>query len=93
MSDSFAGPHGASSPLLDDDETRVAQARRHLTHLGTALVRDPLDRRVHQALRAYMEKDSEAALQSWEVMLQRTPEELRERIRTVITAQAERQAS
>ncbi|MCM2430883.1 hypothetical protein [Streptomyces sp. RKAG337] len=93
MSTSFAGPHGPTGPLLDDDETRVARARRQLTQLGTALVRDPLDRRVHQALRTYMDHDSEAALLSWEAMLQRTPEELRERIRAVITAHAERKAS
>jgi hypothetical protein len=71
----------------------VARARRRLTQLGTALVRDPLDRRVHQALRAFMETDSEAALRSWEVILQRTPEELRARIRAVLSACAKRRPS
>lgn len=93
MSTSLTGPPGSAEPLLDEDETRVARARRQLTQLGTALVLDPLDRGVHQALRHYMECDSEAALRSWESMLRRSPEELRERIRAVITAQAERRAS
>ncbi|MER6118016.1 MULTISPECIES: hypothetical protein [unclassified Streptomyces] len=93
MSTSLAGPHGPSDSLLDEDETRVARARRQLTELGTALVLAPFDRGVHQALRRFMERDSEPALQSWESMLQRTPDELRERIRAVITAQAERRAS
>ncbi|MCG7524037.1 hypothetical protein MHW47_06220 [Streptomyces sp. OfavH-34-F] len=93
MSTSLTGPPGSTEPLLDEDETRVARARRQLTQLGTALVLDPLDRGVHQALRHFMEADSEAALRSWESMLRRSPEELRERIRAVITAQAERRAS
>lgn len=93
MSTSLAGPHGPAVPFLDEDETRVAQARRQLTELGTALVRDPLNRRVHEALSQFLERDSEAALRSWESMLQRSPEELRERIRDVLTAQAERRLS
>ncbi len=93
MSTHPASSHGPVSPLLDDDEARVARARLQLTQLAADLVRDPLSRTVHQALRAFLETDSEPALRSWEAMLARSPEELRERIRTVITSQAERRAS
>lgn len=85
-----APQQGPASPLLDEDERRVAQARRRLTQLGAALVRNPLDRDVHQEVRAYLEAESESALRSWEALLARSPEELRARIRAVLTAQAER---
>ncbi|MFF2378421.1 hypothetical protein ACFVUW_28930 [Streptomyces xiamenensis] len=93
MSTSHPRPHGPRSPLLDEDETLVAHARHQLTRLGTALVLDPLDRGVHLELRHFMECYSEAALRSWDSMLQRSPEELSERIRAVISAQADRKAS
>ncbi|MCX5216190.1 hypothetical protein OG689_44450 [Kitasatospora sp. NBC_00240] len=80
---------GPASPLFDEDERRVAQARRRLTQLGAALVRNPLDREVHQEVRAFFEAESESALRSWEVLLTRSPDELRARIRAVLTAQVE----
>ncbi|MEU0111931.1 hypothetical protein ABZ313_42230 [Streptomyces sp. NPDC006251] len=82
--------HSPAAPLLDADEERVARARRRLTLLATALVQNPLDRQVHQDLRAFMDSESEPALQSWEALLSRSPEELRERIRTLLEGQARR---
>ncbi|NUK15804.1 MULTISPECIES: hypothetical protein [Streptomyces] len=86
-------PHGPSAPPLDDDEERVARARRRLTVLATALVQNPLDRQVHQDLRAFMDSESEPALQSWEALLSRSPDELRERIRTLLGSHVARRAS
>ena len=92
MSAFLTGSPSPASPVLDEDEARVARARHLLTKLGTALVRDPLDRRVHSALRTFMETDSEPALRSWDVIVQRTPEELRARICAVLSAGTKRRA-
>lgn len=93
MSTHLGSHHGSTSPLLDDDEARVAKARHRLTQLAAALVRDPLNRTVHDELQRYLATEAEPALQSWDVLLARTPEQLRERIRAVITGQAGRRAS
>lgn len=85
--------HGPAVPTLDADEERVARARRRLTMLATALVQNPLDRQVHKDLRAFMDSESEPALQSWETLLSRTPDELRQRIRTLLESQVTRRAS
>lgn len=81
------------TPFADEDETRVARARRKATLLATAMVRDPLDRTVHEEMRRFLDEESEPALLSWEAMLTRTPAELRDRIRVVITDLAHREAS
>jgi hypothetical protein len=86
-------PHGPSVPPLDDDEERVARARRRLTGLATALVLNPLDRQVHADLRDFMDSESEPALQSWEALLSRSPDELRERISALLGSQVARRAS
>ncbi|MFZ3491644.1 hypothetical protein ACODT5_00125 [Streptomyces sp. 5.8] len=79
--------------LADDDETRVAVARITATRLGTALVRDPLDRNVHDEMRRFLEHDSEPALTSWETLKSRTPEQLKARISALLTAQAQRSSA
>lgn len=86
-------PHAPSVPSLDDDEERVARARRRLTGLATALVLNPLDRQVHEDLRTFMDSESEPALQSWEALLSRSPDELRERISALLSSQVTRRAS
>lgn len=68
----------------------MARASRQLIQLGVALVCHPMDRRVHQRMRLFLDTESEQALASWEALMARTPQELRERIRTVITAQGGR---
>ncbi|GHG22818.1 hypothetical protein ACFFSH_28855 [Streptomyces filamentosus] len=88
----YTGP-ARSGPLADEDETRVASARITATRLGTALVRDPLDRTVHEQMRQFLDNDSEPALQSWEVLKARTPEQLKSRIAELLTAQAQRSVS
>ncbi|QCX82172.1 hypothetical protein C9F11_42960 (plasmid) [Streptomyces sp. YIM 121038] len=79
--------------LADEDETRVASARITATRLGTALVRDPLDRTVHEQMRHFLDHDSEPALRSWAALKARTPEELKSRIAELLMAQAERSVS
>jgi hypothetical protein len=88
-----SGPTRAAGPLADEDETRVATARITATRLGTALVRDPLDRTVHEQMRHFLDHDSEPALMSWETLKSRTPEQLKSRIAALLTAQAQRNAS
>jgi hypothetical protein len=61
--------------------------------MAAALVSRPMDRQLHTDLRAFLESESEPALASWDVLLARTPDELKERIRTVLTTQAARSAS
>lgn len=82
-----------SGSLADEDETRVASARLTATRLGTALVRDPLDRTLHEQMRQFLDNDSEPALRSWEALKARTPEQLKSRITELLTAQAERSVS
>ncbi|WP_439681472.1 hypothetical protein [Embleya sp. MST-111070] len=82
-----------SGGLLDDDESRVAAARRQVTRLAAALVLEPLDRDLHEALRAFLDNDSEPALQSWDALLSRTPEELRARIHALLTARGDRRSA
>lgn len=88
-----SGPTRSAGPLADEDETRVATARITATRLGTALVRDPLDRTVHEQMRHFLDHDSEPALMSWETLKSRTPEQLKSRIAALLTAQAQRSAS
>ncbi|MFF4534041.1 hypothetical protein ACFY1P_32830 [Streptomyces sp. NPDC001407] len=86
-------PADTGRQLLDADEARVARASRQLTQLAAALVSRPMDRELHARMRAFLERDSEPALASWDVLVARTPDELRQRISTVLTAQAVRRAS
>ncbi|MEU2514714.1 hypothetical protein [Streptomyces syringium] len=86
-------PAGLARPVPDADELLVARARRQAILLAAALVREPLDRKVHQDLRTFVENDSEPALRAWESLLSRTPEELRDRIRTVLLRHTSRRAS
>jgi len=79
--------------LLDADEARVARASRQLTQIAAALVSRPMDRQLHTQMRTFLDKESEPALASWDVLLARTPDELKERISTVLTAQAVRRTS
>ncbi|WP_374227779.1 hypothetical protein, partial [Streptomyces sp. CJ_13] len=79
--------------LLDADEARVARASRDLTLLAAALVSRPMDRDLHAQMRAFLDSESEPALASWDVLLARTPAQLKERISTVLTVQALRTAS
>ncbi|MFJ6438234.1 hypothetical protein [Streptomyces sp. NPDC091416] len=88
----FTDPAGTGR-RADADETRVACARIAATRLGTALVRDPLDRTVHEQMRQFLDRDSEPALRSWEALKARTPQELKARIAELLTAQAQRSAS
>ncbi|MGW1496353.1 hypothetical protein [Streptomyces sp. NPDC002402] len=88
-----SGSTRSAGPLADEDETRVAAARVTATRLGTALVRDPLDRTVHEEMRQFLDHDSEPALMSWETLKSRTPEQLKARIAALLTAQAQRSAS
>ncbi|MFI6689300.1 hypothetical protein [Streptomyces sp. NPDC050485] len=86
-------PAGTGRQLLDADEARVARASRELTKIAAALVSRPMDRDLHEQMRAFLSRDSEPALASWDVLLSRTPAELKERISTVLTVQALRTAS
>ncbi|GAA1227377.1 hypothetical protein [Streptomyces rhizosphaericus] len=86
-------PASTGRQLLDTDETRVARASRHLTKIAAAMVSQPMDRDLHEQMRGFLARESEPALASWEVLLARTPDELKERISTVLTAQALRRAS
>lgn len=86
-------PAGTGRQLLDADEARVARASRELTKIAAALVSRPMDRDLHEQMRGFLARESEPALASWEVLLARTPDELKERISTVLTAQALRRAS
>ncbi|MBT1187885.1 hypothetical protein HET69_28840 [Streptomyces sp. CJ_13] len=79
--------------MLDADEARVARASRDLTLLAAALVSRPMDRDLHAQMRAFLDSESEPALASWDVLLARTPAQLKERISTVLTVQALRTAS
>ncbi|RLU82099.1 hypothetical protein CTZ27_31440 [Streptomyces griseocarneus] len=83
----------AGRQLLDADEARVARASRQLTQLAAALVSRPMDRELHAKMRAFLDTQSEPALASWDVLVARTPDQLKERISTVLTAQAMRRAS
>lgn len=76
--------HSPATSPLDADEERVARARRRLTALATELVQNPLDRQIHKVLREFMDTESEPALQSRDVLTARTPDELREPIRTLL---------
>ncbi|MBV9022737.1 MAG: hypothetical protein JO362_02750 [Streptomycetaceae bacterium] len=59
-----------------------------------ARIRQRASRAVHRALRAFLDDDCEpTALRSWEAMLAPSPEELLERIRTILTGHVERRAS
>ncbi|MCX4682317.1 hypothetical protein OG413_44860 [Streptomyces sp. NBC_01433] len=89
----ITGPDRSADSLADEDETRVASARITATRLGTALVRDPLDRTVHEQMRHFLDHDSEPALKSWDVLVSRTPEQLKSRIVELLTARAERSVS
>lgn len=84
---------GTGRQLLDADEARVARASRELTKIAAALVSRPMDRDLHEQMRAFLDSDSEPALASWDLLLARTPAELKERISTVLTVQALRTAS
>ncbi|MER6199856.1 hypothetical protein ABT234_21105 [Streptomyces sp. NPDC001586] len=86
-------PAGTGRQLLDADEARVARASRDLTLLAAALVSRPMDRDLHAQMRAFLDSESEPALASWDVLLARTPAQLKERISTVLTVQALRTAS
>lgn len=86
-------PAGTGQPLLDADEARVARASRELTKLAAALVSRPMDRELHRRMCAFLAKESEPALASWDILIARTPDELKERISTVLTAQALRGTS
>ncbi|WP_424892410.1 hypothetical protein [Streptomyces sp. XH2] len=79
--------------LLDADEARVARASRQLTQLAAALVSRPMDRDLHARMRDFLDQESGPALASWDVLVSRTPDQLKERISTVLTAQAMRRAS
>ncbi|MEU5959327.1 hypothetical protein [Streptomyces sp. NPDC047525] len=81
-------PAATGRQLLDADEARVARASRDLTKIAAALVSRPMDRDLHEQMRSFLTRESEPALASWDVLLARTPDELKERISTVLTAQA-----
>ncbi|MFJ8015029.1 hypothetical protein [Streptomyces sp. NPDC096339] len=74
--------------LLDTDWTRVVRSSRRLTHIAASLVTRPMDRELHAQMRTFLDDESEPALASWNVLLASTPDELRERIATVLIAQA-----
>ncbi|MER5549982.1 hypothetical protein ABT072_48255, partial [Streptomyces sp. NPDC002589] len=86
-------PAGTGRQLLDADEARVARASRELTKIAAALVSRPMDRALHEQMRDFLDRESESALASWDVLLARTPAQLKERISTVLTVQALRTAS
>ncbi|WP_245239070.1 hypothetical protein [Streptomyces sp. MZ04] len=86
-------PADTGRQLLDADEARVARASRELTKIAAAIVSRPMDRDLHEQMRAFLARESEPALASWDVLLTRTPDELKERISTVLTAQALRSSS
>lgn len=86
-------PAGTGRQLLDADEARVARASRELTKIAAALVSRPMDRELHEQMLGFLHRESEPALASWDVLVARTPDELKERISTVLTAQALRRAS
>ncbi|MEV4506652.1 hypothetical protein [Streptomyces klenkii] len=86
-------PAHAAHPVADAEELLVAHARRQAILLAAALVREPLNRKVHQDLRTFVEKDSEPALRAWESLISRHPDELRERIRTVLCRRTAGRAS
>lgn len=88
-----SSPADTGRQLLDTDEARVARASRHLTQIAVALVSRPMDRELHAQMRSFLDKESEPALASWDVLISRTPDELKERISTVLTAQAVRKSS
>ncbi|MFI1258940.1 hypothetical protein ACH4U6_34910 [Streptomyces netropsis] len=86
-------PADAAPPMAEPEELLVARARRQAILLAAALVREPLNRKVHQDLRAFVERDSEPALRAWESLVARHPDELRERIRVVLGCTAVGRAS
>ncbi|MFD8947758.1 hypothetical protein ACFV0B_02710 [Streptomyces xanthophaeus] len=86
-------PAGTGRQLLDADEARVARASLALTTIAAALVSRPMDRDLHEQMRAFLDGESEPALASWDALLARTPAQLKERISTVLTVQALRTAS
>ncbi|MFD7900523.1 hypothetical protein [Streptomyces sp. NPDC059743] len=88
-----SSPADTGRQFLDADEARVARASLHLTQIAASLVSRPMDRELHARMRTFLDRESEAALASWDVLLARTPDELKERISTVLTAQAVRRAS
>ncbi|MFF2378347.1 hypothetical protein ACFVUW_28555 [Streptomyces xiamenensis] len=85
-------PAVAGRQLLDADEARVARASRELTKIAASMVSRPMDRDLHEQMRFFLASQSEPALASWDVLLSRTPQELKERISTVLTAQVPRGA-
>lgn len=86
-------PADTGRQLLDADEARVARTSRELTKIAAALVSRPMDRKLHEQMRAFLERESEASLASWDVLVQRTPDQLKERISTVLTVHALRRSS
>jgi hypothetical protein len=88
-----SSPAGTGRQFLDADEARVARASLQLTQIAAALVSRPMDRELHARMQTFLDGESEPALASWDVLLARTPDELKERISTVLTAQAVRRAS
>ncbi|MFC5149001.1 hypothetical protein [Streptomyces aureoversilis] len=82
-----------AAQVADAEELLVARARRQALLLAAALVREPMNRKVHQDLRTFVEKDSEPALRAWESLISRHPDELRERIRTVLCRRTAGRAS
>ncbi|MGW7199018.1 hypothetical protein [Streptomyces chryseus] len=81
-------PADTGRQLLDADEARVARASRELTKIAAALVSRPMDRELHEQMLGFLTRESEPALASWDVLVARTPDVLKERISTVLTAQA-----
>jgi hypothetical protein len=79
-------PAGTGRQLLDTAEGRVACASRELTKIAAALV--SRDRELHEQMRVFLDRDSEPAPASWDVLLARTPDQLKERMSTILTLQA-----
>ncbi|WP_328372921.1 hypothetical protein OG800_49335 (plasmid) [Streptomyces sp. NBC_00445] len=51
-----------------------------------------MDRDLHTQMRTFLDTESQPALDSWDVLLARTPDQLKERI-SVLTVQAARSVS
>lgn len=87
-----SSPSDSAPQLLDADEARVARASRRLTKIAAGLVSRPMDRDLHTQMRTFLDTESQPALDSWDVLLARTPDQLKERI-SVLTVQAARSVS
>ena len=71
---------------LDADELRLVQARERIRELIARLISAPIDPRTNEALRGYLEREAGPALEAFETLAARGPEQLRARIKEILAA-------